>query len=273
MSPKLFSPSGAFWLVGVALVFCLYKVRAQTFDIRSDISVCITNLMLQPAQVSRWSYRARCLVTSNVWFIEHRIGNGRHYNWFTGSNVITHILITKEPMSQDLQEVWRWASKSGSQPGGRLPHYGTVFTNIFPLADGRPPHNMRPTLAWLAFCSGAVLKLPQRELPTPKDGGSYYSDGRFDEASTFKDRFGLPGHVKFYTASSNLVSVYLVHQTTNILGITFPLVFSASQSNSLQMSLISGKVTLLQTIDRFSVPAEVSDVVRPPRLTKPSTFK
>ena len=144
-----------------------------------------------------------------------------------------------------------------------MPHVGTVWTNVFPKADGCPPHNMIPTLPWLAFCSGSALRSAGRELPTPLEGSSYYRDGRFDKSSTYDDLFGLPSRVEFYTREAELVSVYEVHESTNLLGITFPLEFSATQRNALKASLISGKVTSIRKTDRFEVPSEVRNVVGP----------
>jgi hypothetical protein len=122
---------------------------------------------------------------------------------------------------------------------------------------------MIPALPWIAFCSGSVLRRAERELPTPLEGGSYDSDGRFDISCTYPDLFGLPSRVEFYTRESKLASVYEVHRSTNMFGINFPLEFSAIQGTERSMSRISGKVTSIRKVAGFEVPSEVSNVLGP----------
>lgn len=110
------------------------------------------------------SFSARCLAGTNRWIIKDNAGsNGRDIWCFTGSNIVKHTVITKEPIAQDLQQVRDWASTKllGRQPkprpGPKMPHWREVWTNVFASINGCPPQTMQ-SLPWLAFCSGHFLE-------------------------------------------------------------------------------------------------------------------
>ena len=243
------------------------RASAQFVEVSAHITVTDWRTPATgPTIETHWGFSARCLLGTNCWLIEDNASrNSRHCWWFTGSNVVMHGVITKEPLAQDFRDArdWLLVNLLGRTPPparlilGKLPHRGTMLNRVVPSSDGRPPLTMQP-LAWLAFCSGAFLTSAGREIPPPlyhfRDGGIS------DKTSTYAEVCGLPQRVEFYTSDDHLVCCYEVQQSTNLWGRTFPLEFTVThyaEDTWKPRARAVGKVTAIRQADRFEVPAEV----------------
>src|SRR5690242_8659120 len=119
------------------------------------------------------SEQIRCIVGTNTWLMEGNfVQNGNVSQWFTGTNIIRHTVITGDEVNP--------ATKHAAQAAGIVlttPPIGSSYTNTYDSSDGNPGRPVRVTdllqptgrIAWLAFCSGPVLKESNRKIYPPSD--------------------------------------------------------------------------------------------------------
>ena len=195
------------------------------------------------------NFTSRCVFGTNLWMLQNDfISNADETWWCTGTNVIRHWIITKK----------------GSEPRGPLvatvPEVGEKFTRIY---DARDNFHLRgPAYQhWLAFCSGSFLKAEGRHLQ-PFYSGLGNAGPYSDRTQTFKDALGLPQRMELSRGDGKLVCVYEVHQSTNFLGWSIPLRFTATQYSlsdgiSKRHTTASAIVTSIGEAAEPVVPAEI----------------
>ena len=156
--------------------------------------------------------------------------------WFTGTNIIEHSVVTRQPSNEPL--------KSSLAPAG------AEINRITKSPDGNPGtlsacgpdgrhRDVGPDclctvarVAWLAFCSGPCLKREGRRIFPPSDLWKemiYAPSGFSDVTEVFDDDLGVPESVNLYTPKSEPVLQYRVLSSTNVAGWHFPLEFYLAQ--------------------------------------------
>lgn len=191
----------------------------------------------------------RCVVSTNTWLIERQSGNGSYWNasyWFTGTNIVEQ-----------------------NRTRGKPP-----FTRASESADGNPGRPVRVAdlltfdslarICWLALCSGPSLQKPGRTIFPPsdlwKETRVAYSGGWSDDVVAFDDPLGLPRAITLTTTNGQPIVQYQVHQTTNVLGWTFPLEFYLVQyvahgTNQWTVELTAkGRVTDIRLAQKPEIP-------------------
>ena len=219
-------------MLPVFVAFAGQRSTAQFVELTVDI------------ETTEWSQRAattrpctiHCVVGTNSWRMQGDfMSNARVTYWFTGSNIVEHMVITK-PLSDEIQ-------KRLSGPGLPLmtsPPVGERSTRVFDSSDGNPGQPVRQAdrltlpgrIAWLAFCSGPCLKQQNRRLFPPSDLWKevvYAPAGFSDRTVVCDDPVGLPHSVNLYNAGSQPVLQYRVTASTNVLGCELPLKFALAQ--------------------------------------------
>jgi hypothetical protein len=198
----------------------------------------------------------RCLVGTGSWLIEGDfLANGKETQWFTGTNIIKHSVITKLP-SKDMELYER-------NHGRAYPHLGQQFTKVIESVDGNPGRPARTEdllntpsarICWLAFCAGPCLKREGRHIFPP---GDFWKElvsapaGFSDKTTTFDDRLGMPSSVDLYMTNGQPIMQYRVSRSTNVLGWSFPLEFQLAEyrparSNGWELHLAAkGHVTAI----------------------------
>ncbi len=249
-------------VLGLLLGMAVHTASAQLVEVSADIKV--TNFRESasgPAVETHWGFSTSCLLGTNSWLIkDNALRNSKQCWWFTGSNIVLHCRVTKEPLVQDIRDALNWGSDNVL--GLRDLHWRTTLSNVYPSTNGCPPVIRGPCLTWLAFCSGPFLRTAGRKIPAPlyRFLGEDYSD----KTLVFDDSAGLPRRVEFYTTDTNLLCRYEVTQSTNRWGRTFPLEFQVTLYHELtwkRRSRAVGKVTSISKAERFEVPAEVRTVL------------
>jgi hypothetical protein len=172
-------------------------------------------------------------------------------------------------ISNDYQEREQWVfdgtnvlCKAESQS---LPGPDKFMTRNWKSEDGHPMGHFGVNIPWLAFCSGAYLKRPERMIPLPAVLLRHCPD-RFaykDMTTTFEDGLGLPRTMDLFSSQElflkshtdwdkehsfgdrytewnkktapkiqdgALVFHYAVLESTNVLGKTFPTKFEFFQT-------------------------------------------
>lgn len=205
-----------------------------------------------PPGIFTTNYSIKCVVGTNTWFIESAHQQGKRMYWFTGTNIIEHIV------------------------------YNTVAPNppayvrsprIYESVDGNPGRPARVTdlmwlgsrIAWLAFCSGSFLKHEGRKIYPPSDfwkESQLAVSGWSDQSATFKDEFGLPKTVTLLATNNQPVFRYQARGSTNVLGGNFPLEFYCLQywprSNLCEVDWTAkGRITSIKEGTKPEIPAEI----------------
>src|SRR5437773_3518961 len=160
----------------------------------------------------RWSifqsnYTFNCAVGANSWRIGQTNQSGSRTYWFTGTNFIDHIASNKRDSFTTSEE-----SVDGN-PGRPA---GVADLMTFGAA-GR--------ICWLALCSGSALKHQGRRIYPPSDlwkESIVLQSGWSDKTTVSEDGLALPKSVTLQMTNGQTVVEYQVHQTTNVLGWTFP---------------------------------------------------
>ena len=199
----------------------------------------------------------RCVVGTNTWMMEFDSENARTTYWFTGTNIIEHMVITKEIPNR--------------------PRVGKRFTHTFQSSDGNPGRPVRVpdimgagSVCWLSFCSGSFLKRDGRQIfpPSPfwKESSLVYSRWS-DKTTAFADGLGLPKSVDLIATNNQPIFQYQVHKSTNVLGWNFPLEFYCFQflpagTNLWKLALTAkGRLTSIKEGTKPEIPAEVLERV------------
>ena len=195
----------------------------------------------------------RCVVGTNTWMMEFNSDNARTTYWFTGTNIIQHMVITKDI------------------PG--RPRMGERFTETYPSNDGNPgrpvrvPDIMGPgSICWMSFCSGTFLKRAGRQIFPPSSfwkQSSLVNSGWSDKVIAFEDGLGLPKSLDLVATNNQPIFQYQVHKSTNVLGWNFPLEFFCVQylptgTNHWKLALTAkGRVISIKEAIKPEIPAVV----------------
>jgi hypothetical protein len=227
--------------LAVALSFCiLFPLQcgvAQVVELRAEIETTIWPFKDAAGELAEnltsRTRNLRCLVGTNSWLIETDQENSKHTWWFTGTNMIWHVVVTGYP-SKD-KELYE---RNHPEQVGMI---GRRSTRVFESVDGNPGRPARTMdllgmpsarICWLAFCSGSCLKREGRQIFPPSDLWKELviaPSGFTDKTIVFEDEFGLPSSVDLYTTNRQPVLQYRLLQSTNVLGRDFPLVFHLAQ--------------------------------------------
>jgi len=180
--------------------------------------------------ISSTRYNVRCVVGKDTWMVESDgfAQNARVTIWFTGTNLIEHMLVAKPPAEEIAQKVRALGL------GGGPPEIGARSTRVHQSTDGNPGRpvrvanlmHFREQVAWLAFCSGPSLQREGRQIFPPSDMWKNTGPWEFsDITKTFNDELALPQSISLVTKKDRKVFQYQVHQSTNVLGWHFPVEF------------------------------------------------
>jgi hypothetical protein len=218
----------------------------------------------------------RCVFGTNLWMIESKLPDFTVTYWFTGTNIIEHTLITKQPADSEIKNI-----TEHSRLAMTAPPVGHRFTRIYESLDGNPGRPVRvpdvmsfdlpATFSWLAFCSAPALKREGRQIfpPSPfwKESSVVYS-GWSDRTEVFQDDLGLPRSINLVFTNSQSIFQYQVHQSTNINGWNVPLQFYGVQqlptgTNNWKLHLtFKGRVTSIGPAAKPEIPEEVMEVIQ-----------
>ncbi len=162
----------------------------------------------------------------------------------------------------------RWSDESLDSA---LPPVGSSDIRTYESSDGNPGRPIRVMdllelngrIAWLAFCSGSVLRQSGRILFPPSDlwketrvGFSYPFS---DKVVVFDDSLGLPKCLTLSATNGLPVLEYQVSQSTNVFGWNIPIEFYLIQyvahgTNDWSLQLTAkGKVTSIGLGSRPSI--------------------
>jgi len=199
----------------------------------------------------------RCVVGADTWLMEGAfVQNASVTQWFTGTNIIERTVITSEELNAETKHL---AAITGAVV--KDPPIGSSHTRTYESDDGNPGRPirvadllwLRSRIAWLAFCSGPVLKRSDRKIFPPsdlwKETRAGFSYPFADKASVFEDGLGLPKRLTLYATNNQPVLEYQVAQSTNVMGWNFPLEFYLIQyvghdtNDWLVQMTVKGKVT------------------------------
>jgi hypothetical protein len=183
-------------------------VRAQLVDITAEFRC--TNRVRHvglPAETNEWNHTVHCVVGLNVWHIEGNFARNSQIEYlFTGTNITRHVVLNDPHFGK---REWTWTRDS-------------VGAGVGEASQGN--------LAWLAFCSGPLLRQKDRVIPWPDPDGYPISVASSDTTTVFKDELGLPSHVTLSSVNRLVACQYMVLESTNFLGWTFPLRFELTQT-------------------------------------------
>src|SRR5262249_37969704 len=110
----------------------------------------------------------RCVVGTSTWLMEGDfVRNANVTQWFTGTNIIERTVITSAVPDAETKRLAAISRFALSTPPVGSSHIRTYESN-----DGNPGRPIRVMdllqlngrIAWLAFCSGSVLKHSGRRL-------------------------------------------------------------------------------------------------------------
>jgi len=251
-------------ILAVILSFCiLFPIQhgaAQVVELRAEIETTIWPFKDAAGELAEnltsRTRNLRCLVGTNSWLIETDQENSKDTWWFTGTNMIWHVVVTGYP-SKD-KELYE---RNHPEQVGMI---GRRSTRVFESVDGNPGRPARTMdllgmpsarICWLAFCSGSCLKREGRQIFPPSDLWKELviaPSGFTDKTTVFEDELGLPSSVDLYTTNRQPVLQYRLLQSTNVLGRDFPLVFHLAQyrpagTNGWELHLAAkGRVTSIK---------------------------
>lgn len=279
----------AWYTVSLALFafMCFGKCRAdQYLEIKADIEVNEWDFWLlrdrrQPRtddipnlftkSIFPKSHSVRCVVGTSTWLMQGEFSrNANVTQWFTGTNIIERTVITSAVPDAEAKQL-----AAAIPLGFSRPPVGSSYINTYESSDGNPGRPVRVAdllelngrIAWLAFCSGSVLKQSGKRLFPPSDlwketrlGFSYPFS---DKVVVFDDGLGLPKRLTLYATNGLPVLEYQVNQSTNVFGWNIPLEFYVIQyvahgTNDWLLELTAkGKVTSIGLGSRPSIAMEV----------------
>jgi hypothetical protein len=217
----------------------------------------------------------RCVIGVDRWMIESVFPDFTETSWFTGTNILTHTVVTRKTSDELAAKI---SERTGLAAGS--PEAGHRFTRVHESADGNPGRpggvadvlgfNLPSKIAWLAFCSAPTLRHePRRLYPSSdlwKESNIYYS-GWTDSTVAFKDGLGLPRSMDLVSTNGQPIFQYQVGQSTNLLGWRIPLEFYGVQylptrTNGWKLHLtFKGKVTSIAPAHPMEIPPEIMKVI------------
>lgn len=219
----------------------------------------------------------RCVVGADTWMIESTFDAFDETRWFTGTNIIAHTVITKQPPEELVRKMKEHATLALGAP----PPAGHRYTTIHESVDGNPGRpggvadlmgfDLPAGISWLAFCSGPALKREGRRIYPPSDlwkESRIAFSGWTDSTEVFDDSLGLPRRIDLISTNGQPIFQYQVRQSTNVLGWSIPLEFYGVQylptaSNTWKLHLtFKGRVTSIGPASEPGIPAEVMKVVQ-----------
>lgn len=277
---------------GWALILCLLAPfrsgAAQFVELTAEIQCCDWDYMFFCDRLGKYPGEAgtpsiftktqtgRCVVGDDTWMIESTFQTFDTTRWFTGTNIIAHTVITKQPPDALARQI----SESTKLAIGAAPPVGHRYTKVHDSVDGNPGRpggvadlmgfDLPASISWLAFCSGPALKREGRRIfpPSPmwKESSIAYS-GWSDSTEVFKDGLGLPRNINLLSTNGQSIFQYQVRQSTNVLGWSIPLEFYGVQylptgTNGWKLHLtFKGRVTSIGPASKPEIPADVMKVV------------
>lgn len=259
----------AYMIHRLTILACVFLVAAsacgqQFFEIQAELHMSIwrgDSLSPPPTVQSRTNW-ITCISGTNEWYIETDFVQNAEQKWrFDGANVYNSARITKQ-LSPELRD------KLSAKGTFLLPPEGAesnLTIRVWESRDGHPLGDPTVNLTWLAFCSGNYLKRPDRIIPLPLEELRHTRDrfGYSDTTTTFSDELSLPQTVDLFTSKARLRASeddfdqeaffgdryeegkarkvaelvegtltfqYVVTESTNVLGNTFPLRFEFFQA-------------------------------------------
>ena len=244
-----------------------------------------------PPLTNRWTAQLTSIVGTNAWQCEGTFSENGTQNWYyDGTNTCVGLRTTKQAsFAKELPTEHYLRSFYPENPD---PSKQTV--NIYDVKGGWIPGSFSANIAWLAFCSGSYLKVPERRVPLPiidiplsVDSFHYQ-----DVVEYFEDDLRLPRSMKFLTSQAlydeltrqtNYSAIpdrlktikpgfvdgtpvfrYTVQEHTNLLGWHFPLEFEFVTEQPVEhmgrLHLRGGRGSVL-TIGVTSMKPEILDSV------------
>jgi hypothetical protein len=246
---------------GAAILSCLLLVTERSPAQFVEVSLQIEGISWPQSSAAqqtenRRTYTARCVFGTNNWLIEGEFAlNAKETWWCIGTNIIKHVLITKDPPKPEAQK------PATGFVAGVPSHAGEQFTTIYTPSDARPISGIAE-ITWLAFCSGPFLKAEGRRILPPFPTGAKENDYT-DKVELFDDALSLPKRIDIYRQDKDLVCSYKVQQSTNFAGWSFPVQFEITQYDQSGGGSVkpyfraSATVTSIQKATQPLVPPEV----------------
>ena len=197
---------------------------------------------------------SRCIFGTNGWLIEGEFTRSSKETWWcTATNIVKHVVITKDVPEPKDRSFAGYAPKAGEE-----------FTSIYGPKDKCRLSGLT-YVNWLAFCSGAFLKSEGRRLVPPFPGRRNEED--YSDKTRVFERFpGLPERAEIYSSEGDLACLYVVQQSTNFGGLTFPVRFEFSQyelsGTEKPFCRVSATVTSMRLATQPAVPSEILQKAR-----------
>ena len=114
-----------------------------------------------PTSIFTESRTRHCVVGTNTWMIESSFPTSTATWWFTGTNLIEHMLITKETPEAVVKRMSEHSKLAMSSP-----RVGQEDTRVYESSDGNPGRPVRVadlmafdlpgSVCWLAFLFGII---------------------------------------------------------------------------------------------------------------------
>ena len=173
------------------------KATIKVMDYRYD------NNTGKPDRTNVSEFWARCIVSSNRWYIETDYAkNSIRYLYFDGTNNYSTFEYTKD---DDFSESFRSRGLKTPMLGivnGRTPGMPS-FVTIIPSAH--PQDDAGYDIPWTAFCSAPYLNQSDRLIPIIGHGQirhQMFAFGYEDKTVRFSDSLALPQSIELYTSKS-----------------------------------------------------------------------
>jgi hypothetical protein len=269
------------WTFVLCLLLSIQRGEAQFVELTAEIHAVrwVYQGTNNPPAIATKNWTIRCVVGTNTWLIEEDFPPAKDAWCFTGSNVMTHSVLTgypserKELFERSFSEmvVDRGCTKVvNSQTEIPFPPPALLAGTSFDVAALHIP--------WLAFCSGSYLKREDCQVPLPSMDYWSYPIIHSDKFTVFEDVLGLPRVADFYAGDGQPVCRYRALEPTNVLGWSFPLRFELAQYRNefgqgpWELSLTaSGKVIAIGVGSQPEIPTESQKAIeRKTALANPS---
>jgi hypothetical protein len=208
----------AFVLLGVT------SAHAEFVHLTADIELTSWTSYDDPPQYVTVTSKVECIVGTNTWWLKSSAVEGANETWwYTGSNLVWQV---EKPDSEMSARTFHFNGSLDSGPNG--PYLGA-----------------QQRAAWLAFCSGAFLNRPSREVPQLTvmwketwlfEDHAKAPAGFADKTVRFEDELGLPISLDVFAGQGQPLMQYRVQhghgpspEITNVLGWQFPRQFQVNQ--------------------------------------------
>lgn len=140
-----------------------------------------------------------CTLHNGSWWIDLQWPSGTSQRWqFDGTNLYQMIVVRSTEITL-LGGRSRGGSEKHSVTNKAVGNDREVSSvHVWNGMGGCPLDEYHINIPWLAFCSGAYLKLPQRIIPLPTVDARHSPDALAyaDQTATYPDELGLPKSVR-----------------------------------------------------------------------------